>query len=41
MYYINMTTQIIIGSSPESFVAVQDGRSLRIQSLEQLKEVKP
>ncbi len=25
MYYINMTTQIIIGSSPESFVAVQDG----------------
>ena len=25
MYYINMNTQIIIGSSPESFVAVQDG----------------
>ena len=25
MYYINMNTQIIVGSSPESFVAVQDG----------------
>ena len=40
MYYINMNTQIIIGSSPESFV-VQDGTVITNPIAEQLKEVKP
>ena len=36
-----MNTQIIIGSSPESFVAVQDGTVITNPIAEQLKEVKP